>query len=126
MNSSILFLCFLIADRHSGRSGDIHHRGIQVGKALCKFKETASPASAPPAASAAEPPLGTVRYVMRGEAAADLKLVNGRGKIVVVPLLVGVAENKIERAFQGGNDIVRVAEACVDKLFQTRFTEVSE
>ena len=64
--------------------------------------------------------------VVGGETAADDELGQDGDEIILVPVLVGVAEDEIERARQGGDELVGVGEAGVDEGVEPGFPEVGQ
>src|SRR5512136_1799386 len=89
--------------RGNSRRAALGERRVYTGKA----QDVSEKLALPPA------PL-TLRNVMGGEAAADVELGKNRDKIVLVPFLVGVAEDEVKRPWKGRDEFVRVGQPGVD------------
>jgi hypothetical protein len=71
-----------------------------------------------------DPGVTTPEHVMGGETPTRSNFRLQIAKILKIPLLVGVAEDEVEGAAEGGHKIVGVAETCINVCSHTRLLEV--
>ncbi len=64
--------------------------------------------------------------VVRRKAAARGHLRPHRGEVVRVPLLVRIRKHEVERPFEPGDDLVRVAQTCLHVGREAGFLEVRQ